>query len=119
MTILKKINEEINDYNTGVVYLSGSVPYSAYKLLRRIGFFKNQYYPTGKYDSQGNYKYWFDAIPPRVDNEIKNIDFDTKNITLMSDSEEDAGKLLIANEILRYFLRETGQAAKLNEAVER
>src|SRR3990167_11388831 len=78
MTILKKINEEINDYNTGVVYLADSIPYSAYKLLRRIGFFKNQYYPTGKYDSQGNYKYWFDVISPRADSEIKSIDFDTK-----------------------------------------
>ena len=119
MTILKKINEEINDYNTGVVYLSGSVPYSAYKLLRRIGFFKNQYYPTGKYDSQGNYKYWFDVISPRADSEIKSIDFDTKDIALQSDPIEDSGKLLIANARLRDFLRETGQAAKLNEAVER
>ena len=119
MTILNTIKNELESYKNGTVELFDGIPYSAHKLVRRINLFKNQYYPTGKQDSQGNIKYWYDIISPRVDAEVKNIDFDTKDIVLVSDPEEDAGKLLIANARLKDFLRETGQAAKLNESIER
>lgn len=119
MKVISRIKEELDSYKNGTVELFDGCSFSASKLIRRILLYKNQYYPTGKRDSQGNYKFWFDVISPRVDSEIKNIDFDSKDITLMSDAEEDAGRLLIANARLRDFLRETGQAAKLNEAVER
>lgn len=119
MQVLQRFKEEIESYTNGTTELFDGVPFSAYKLCRRINLFKNQVYTTGKYDAQDNYKYWFDIISPRVDAEIKNIDFDSKDITLMSDVLEDAGRLLLSNARLRDFLRETGQAAKLNEAVER
>lgn len=119
MEILSQIKKEIDYYTNGTVELFDDVPYSAFKLLRRINLYKNKIYPTGKRDSQGNYKYWPDIISPRVDSEIKNIDFDTSNILLASDLEEDAGRLLIANARQKDFLRETGEAAKLNESVER
>lgn len=92
--------------------------FSAYKLIRRIGLYKAQIYPTGKFDSQGNYKYWFDIITPRVNSEVKNIDFDTKDITLYSDAKNDSMRLLLANARMKDYLAETGEAEKLNEAVE-
>lgn len=116
--MIKKIKDELNNYETQVTELNGS-SFSAHKLVRRIMLFKTQTYPTGKLDSQGKYKYWFDIITPRRDAEIKNIDFDTKDIVIASDITEDAVKVLIANARLRSFLKESGQAAKLNEAVER
>src|SRR3990167_2217287 len=119
MTIIKRITEELDSYNTGIVYIAESIPFSAWKLIRRIGWFKNHHYPTGKFDSQHNIKYWFDIISPRVDSEVKNIDLDSKDPRLESDSQEDAGRLLIANARLSQYLRETGQAAKFNEMVER
>lgn len=119
MQVVNRIKEEVHSYENGTVEIAGGYLYSAAKLIRRILLYKNHIYPTGKRDSQGNYKYWYDIISPRVDSEIKNIDFDTKDISLMSDADEDSGKLLIANARLRDFLRETGEAEKLNEAVER
>lgn len=116
--MLNTILREIEQYRTGTVQLSEGVPYSAYKLLRRISLYKNQVYPKGKLDSQGNYKYYFDIISPRVNSEIKNIDFDTKDIILFSDSYSDAIRVLIANAALKQWMEETGQASKLNEAVE-
>ena len=117
--ILAKIKHELTSYETDTFEISDGYYFSAYKLIKRIMMFKNQQYPTGKLDSQGNYKYWYDIISPRCDAEIKNIDFDTKDILLASDAENDAGRLIIANARLGQFLKQTGQAAKLNEAVER
>jgi len=119
MGILKKVKEELTDYETASVEICLGYSFSAFKLNRRITLFKNNIYPTGKLDSQGNYKYYFDVIAPRADGEIKNIDFDTANIILASDVKADAGRILISNTRLGEFLNESGQAAKLNEAVER
>ncbi len=116
--MLQKLSKEIEDYRSGSIQLADGVPFSAYKLLRRIGHFKNHYYPTGNVDSQGCYKYWQDIISPRVNNEIKNIDFDTSDIVLFSDSPQDTMKVLVANAALKEWLEESGQAAKINEAIE-
>ena len=119
MGILKTIKQEITNYEGGTAPICDGYSFSGYKLNKRITMFKNCVYPTGKIDSQGNYKYYFDIISPRADSEIKNLDFDTSNIILVSDSKADAGRILIANSRLGEFLNETGQASKLNEAVER
>lgn len=116
--MIKKIIQEILDYRTGDYEISEGVNFSAYKLLKRISYYKNEIYPTGKFDSQGNYKYWFNIIAPRVAAEIKNIDFDTKDIMLFSDTPGDAMKVLISNAALHEWLHETDQAEKINEAVE-
>ena len=117
--MIKKIQQELENYISESVEITPGYTFNQNKLCRRILLYKNGIYPTGKYDSQGNYKYYFDVISPRVDSEVKNIDFDTKDIVLFSDAGNDAGRLLISNARLKSFLRETGEAAKLNEAVER
>jgi len=116
--MIKKIQEEINNYKNNSYEMLDGYTFSAFKLLRRIGLYKAQVYPKGKLDSQGNYKYWFDIITPRVNSEIKNIDFDTSDITLYSDTKEDAMRLIIANVALKDYLAKSGEAEKLNEAVE-
>src|SRR3990167_5444764 len=119
LNLVVQIKKELESYRTNTVNIADDYPYSQWKLVRRIMLYKNQIYPKGKFDSQGNYKFWFDIISPRVDAEIKNIDFDTKDIVIASDAENDSGKVLISNKRLKEYLKETGQAQKLNEAVER
>ena len=116
--MLKKISEEIASYQQGSINLVDGIDFSTYKMIRRISLYKNQVYPTGKLDSQGNYKYWFDIISPRVNSEIKNLDFDSRDILLFSDSKADAVRILIANAALRQWMKETGEASRINEAIE-
>ncbi len=118
MSIVKKITEEVEQYKNGSYDMLDGYSFSAFKLLRRIGLYKAQVYPKGKLDSQGNYKYWFDVITPRVYSEIKNIDFDTNDIILYSDTKEDTMRLLLANIAMKDYLAKSGEAEKLNEVVE-
>lgn len=106
------------NYKTNSYEMMEGYSFSAYKLLRRIGLYKSQTFPKGKLDSQGAYKYWFDIITSRVNSEVKNIDFDTKDIQLYSDAKEDAIRVLLANVAMKDYLAESGEAEKLNEAVE-
>jgi hypothetical protein len=116
--MISKIQEEIKNYKENSYEMLEGYNFSAYKLLRRIGLYKAQIYPTGKFDSQNNYKYWFEIILPRVYSEIKNIDFDTSDIQLYSDEKKDAMRILLANVALKDYLAKSGEAEKLNEVVE-
>lgn len=113
-----QIEDEIRQYTTELVNISEAYDYSQFKLVRRITLFEGHTYPTGKFDTQGNYKMWYDGISSRISNEVKNIDFDTKDIIIYSDRSSDDLAVLIANLKLKEYLRETGQDEELNSAVE-
>lgn len=117
-TIFKIIEAEIRHYQEDKVWLSDGVSFSQFKLVKRISLYENQQYPKGKIDAQGDYKYWYDIITPRVNDEVKNIDFDRKNILLYSDSFEDRLAVYLSNLWLKDWLTRTGQGEELNDAVE-
>ena len=119
MNIFKIISQEIKEYTEEKVEIFEGYNFSTYNLVKRIVYYQNQVYPKGKLDSHGNYKYWFDIISPRIDSEVKNVDFDTKDIQIYSDAtDKDSARVLIANGFLKEWLKNTGQGEKINEAVE-
>ena len=118
MKIHSIIQNEIAEYLDGQVAISYGHYFSQESLVRRIMVYLNGIYTTGKLDSQGNYKYWFDIISPRINTEVKNVDFDTKDIILFSDKKKDNVPVFLANTRLKEWMNETGQATSLNEAVE-
>jgi len=118
MQIISKIEKEITNYETGQVPLSEGVNFSQYKLVKRIMIYANQTYPTGKLDSQKNYKYWFDINTSRINAEVKNIDFDTKDIEIYSDQTADATAVFLLNAALREYLRNSGQGEEINNTIE-
>lgn len=118
LALAKQIETEITDYLTKPVSISPDQTFSQAALVRRISLFENHIYPSGKFDAQGNYKHWFDIISPRVDSEIKNIDFDTKDIQAYSPRPIDEVPVLITNLKLTEWLRDNGQAEELNSAIE-
>jgi hypothetical protein len=117
-SFFNKIESEINNYTTQEVDISDGVKYSQYKLAKRISLYQNQIYPKGKVDSQGDYKYWFDITSPRVNSEIKNIDFDTKDITIYSESKNDALAVLLSNLELSKWLKDNHKGEELNDNIE-
>lgn len=117
-TIFKLIEGEIKSYQDNPVELSDGVSFSQAKLVKRISLYENQIYPKGKLDSQGDYKYFYDIISPRVNDEVKNIDFDRSNIILYSDATKDRVAVYLSNLQLADWLTKTGQGEELNDSVE-
>src|SRR3990167_927889 len=118
MSFIKTIESEIQNYLDRYQQILPDYEFSQYELVKDILMFQNGKYYSGNIDSVGDYKYWLDIIGPRVDTEIKNIDFDTKDIFLFSEVKNDSARIFLANSQLKRFLRDTKQAAKLNEIVE-
>lgn len=114
-----QMTREIKDYTTLVINVNEAYDYSQFKLVRRITLFEGHTYPTGKFDSQGNYKFWYDGISSRISNEIKNIDFNVSDIKVYSDrSPIDDLPILIVNLKLKEYLRENGIEEELTDAIE-
>jgi len=118
MQIFTIIENEITNYIGGDVEISEGYRFSQYKLMNRILRYANGIYPNGKQDKQGNYKYWVDVSTPRVEAEVKNIDFDTKDITLYSEAKADTGAIMIGNLALSQKMRDEHKATEINDAIE-
>lgn len=119
MKILDVITDEVHNYLNGDVEISDGIRFSEYKLKKRIMFFKNKHYPTGKITESGDYEYWFDLIHPAVNNEIKNLDFDSKHVMVFSKNPvADFAAVFTANLGLQEFMWEEGIAQDLNATVE-
>ena len=116
--IFDTISNEIRRYLNEDVEISEGYRFSQYRLVKRIMLYANGVYPKGKIDKQGNYKYWIDIASPRIDAEIKNIDFDQNQIFLYSEIEDDAGAILLCNLALKEWMKDNEQSVALNDIVE-
>ncbi len=117
-TLKRQIEQEVQQYFTEVVQLGDGITHSESRLKKRIALFEAKVYPKGKFDSQMNYKFWFDAITPRIDTEVKNIDFDTKDIIPFSEGKYDDVPNRIVRLKLSDYCKTTGQAEEINSAIE-
>ncbi len=118
MQIYKILETEIDSFLHYNVQISEGYKFNQYKLVKRLMLYQNNVYPTGKLTSQGDYKFWVDITQPRIDSEVKNIDYDTKAIQAWSESYQDAGAMILVNLALKEWLRNTGQGPELNDSVE-
>lgn len=110
---------EIHEYMFGVTHIGDNIPFSEYKLKKRIQMFKNKHYPTGKITEDGDYEHWFDIIHPAVNSEVKNLDFDTKHILVFSKAPiQDFAAVYTINLGIDEFMWENGSAEELNASVE-
>jgi hypothetical protein len=121
MKIVDTVLSELTSYIDREVQISEGVLFSQHKLIRRIGIFKNRHFPKGKIDPDtAEYKYWFDIIQPRVNNEIKNLRFSSKNILPFSVNPiGDFAAVFTLHAGLNEWMWETGREDELTDSIER
>lgn len=118
MSIHSQIRNEVNNYHSRQIKKSENIPFSEYKLKRRIAYFLNRHYPTGKVSTEG-YEFWLDIIEPRARHNIKNLRLDSKNIMIFSRSPvQDFAAVYIANAAVFDWMWDNNKAEELNEAIE-
>ena len=120
MEVVKIIENEVSSYIDHDAEISEGVRFSTYKLIKRIGIFKNRYYPTGKITKEGEYKHWFDIIGPRVNSEVKNLRFSSKNILPFSINPiGDFAAVFILHAALGQWMWDSGREDELTDTIER
>lgn len=117
--LFRRIENEISTYTFHTIELSERVNFSQYALINRIYRFRNRDLSGSKLNSDLSYDYFFDIISPRIDGEVKNLRFDTKNVLCFSQNPtKDFPAVFIANASLKSWMGENGEADKLKAAVE-
>ena len=119
ISLVKRIETEINSYLSKKIELSEGVFFSQYKTISRIYKFRNRDLSGTKINADLSYDYYFDIISPRTDSEVKNLRFDTKHILAFSQNpRKDFPAVFIANASLKSWMAENGEDEKLKSAVE-
>lgn len=119
MKIYNQFSSEIENYLSESTEIADGVPFNEHRLKKRINFFKNKWYPTGKITEDGDYEYWFDRIQFAVNHEIKNLRLDSKFFLIFSKNPiGDFPAVFIANAKLSEWMEDTGRAEELTESTE-
>lgn len=103
-SILRDINKEIQNYQTKRIQVVPGLYYNQYDTLNKIFFYHNSKYVTGEVDDDGDRKYFHNINRNPCKVFSKAIDFDTKNIRLLTTEGGDSLKTWFMERDLKYWM---------------
>jgi hypothetical protein len=103
---LKEINREIEDFKTKQITIVPGFYFNQYETIEKIYFYYNSKYQTGEVDSDGDKKYFYNITKNPCKVFSKAIDFDTKNIRLLTTGGGDPIKTWFMERDLKYWMRD-------------
>jgi hypothetical protein len=117
--LFERLTTEVDSYISKRIEISEGVFFSQHSVIKRLMKFKNRDLAGTKIDEDLRYIYYFDIISPRVDSEVKNLRFDTKNVMVFSRNPvKDFPAVFITNAKLKDWMMDNGEDEKLKAVVE-
>lgn len=113
-TPLREINKELQDFKTKPVQVVPGLTFNQYETLRQIYFYYNSKFTTGEVDDEGDRKYFLNIVKNPCKVFSKAIDFDTKNIRLLTVGGGDPLKTWFMERDLKYWMRDKQFGRTLN-----
>lgn len=112
--LLRQINREMLDFKSKNIQIVPNLWFNQYETLQKIFFYYNSKFQTGLYDDEGDRKYFenINKNPCKVFS--KSIDFDTKNIRLLTAGGGDPLKTWFMERDLKYWMRDKQFGKVLN-----
>lgn len=89
-----------------------------YQIVKRVYFYQHNQFVSGPKDKAGNPKYFYDLITSRNDQSTKNIDLDTKDCYIKSETEGSYLKTWFLRREFMSYAKTSGFGMKLNELVD-
>lgn len=114
MDLLKKINEEITDFQGKRTEVIPGLSYNQDELLKTIYFYYNSKFMSGDVDNEGDRKYFYNINRNPCKVFTKAIDFDTKNIRMLTTGGGDPIKTWFMERDLKYWMRKVQFGKTLN-----
>lgn len=111
---LRDINKEIQDFQTRDIQIVPGLFFNQYQMIEKIIFYYNSKFQSGDYDEEGNRKYFFNITKNPCKVFSKSIDFDTKNIRLLTTGGGDPLKTWFMERDLKYWMRDKKFGKVLN-----
>ena len=112
--ILRQVNTEIQDFKTKPVQVVPGLTFNQYETLKQIYFYYNSEFMSGKIDEDGDRKFFLNIVKNPCKVFSKAIDFDTKNIRLLTAGGGDPLKTWFMERDLKYWMRDKQFGKVLN-----
>ena len=112
--MLKAINKEIQDFKTKNIQIVPGLWFNQYENLQDIFFYYNSKFRSGELDEDGERKYFYNINKNPCKVFSKAIDFDTKNIRLLTTGGGDPIKTWFMERDLKYWMRDKQFGKVLN-----
>lgn len=113
-TILRQVNQEIEAFKTKEVPVVPGLTFNQYETIKQIHLYYNSKFSTGNIDDEGDRKYFLNISKNPCKVFSKAIDFDTKNIRLLTAGGGDPIKTWFMERDLKYWMREQQFGKTLN-----
>jgi len=113
-TILRHVNDEVRNFKTKPVQVVPGLTFNQYEMVKLIFYYYNSKYTTGDVDDEGDRKYFYNIVKNPCKVFSKAIDFDTKNIRLLTAGGGDPLKTWFMERDLKYWMREQQFGKVLN-----
>lgn len=113
-TLLRQVNKEIQDFKTKNIQIVPGFDFNQYDTIQSIYFYYNSKFKTGPTDDDGDRKYFENIVKNPCKVYTKAIDFDTKNIRLLTAGGGDPNKTWFLERDLKYWMRDKQFGKTLN-----
>lgn len=112
--LLRKINKEIEDFKTKQYQRVPGLYSNQYENINKIYFYYNSKFQSGEIDEDGDRKYFLNINKNPCKVFSKAIDFDTKNIRLLTAGGGEPLKTWFMERDLKYWMRDKQFGKVLN-----
>ena len=111
---LDLLKKEINEFETDTIQLTDGLEFNQKDLIQKIIYYYNSQFLTGSTDDQGDRKYFFNLVKNPCDVATKAIDFDTKNINILTASGGTELKTWFLERDLKFWMKDQSFGKVLN-----
>lgn len=112
--ILRQINGEIEDFKTKPIQVVPGLYYNQYEIINKEYFYYNSRFQSGETDDDGDRKYFYNINKNPCKVFTKAVDFDSKNIRLLTVGGGDPLKTWFMERDLKYWMRDKEFGLVLN-----
>lgn len=112
--LLRQINKEIGDFETKQVQVVPGFTFNQKETLEQIILYHNSKFKSGDVDDEGDRKYFYNITRNPCKVFTKAIDFDTKNIRLLTAGGGDPIKTWFMERDLKFWMRDKQFGKVLN-----
>lgn len=113
-SILKDINKEVEDFKNKSITIVPGLYFNQRKTVETSHFYYNSKFQTGDVDEDGDRKYFYNIVKNPCKIFSKAIDFDTKNIRLLTVEGSDSNKTWFMERDLKFWMRDKAFGKTLN-----
>ncbi|MHA1304570.1 MAG: hypothetical protein ACTSPI_12810 [Candidatus Heimdallarchaeaceae archaeon] len=111
---IAKIKQELNEYETKSIFIADELEFSQFDLITKIIYYYNSKFISGEYDDQNDKKYFFNIVRNPCDVATKAIDFDTKNINILTASGGTSLRTWFLERDLKFWMKDKKFGKVLN-----